>query len=148
MSTKDNRISFEARGHYPFTTPEGYFDDLTARIMKQIPEDTAINDFKVSSNSTAATGNTMASHTPASAISVSKTKSRKHLWSNITTVAASLVLIAMVAARLLSAPHSTENTAKQDTQQNSTESYNEELMNYAMMDNMDVYCYLSGEGGE
>lgn len=48
MSTKDKRISFEEKGKYPFFTPEGYFDDLTARIMKQIPEaDTAISSSKV-----------------------------------------------------------------------------------------------------
>lgn len=148
MSTKDNRLSFEAKGHYPFTTPDGYFDDLTARIMKQIPEDTAINDFKAGHDSAEATGKAKPLLTPASAAAASKNKSHKHLWSSITTVAASLVLIAMVAARLLSAPHSAESTAQQDKQQSSAENYNEALMNYTMMDNMDVYCYLSGEGGE
>lgn len=127
MSTKDKRISFEEKGRYPFTTPEGYFDDLTARIMEQIPDNTAKDNL--------------------TACAVSQPRHRQ-LWSNITTVAASLVLIAMVAARLLSAPDSPKQSAQSDAQQISTEDYNEELMNYAMMDNMDVYCYLSGEGDE
>ena len=130
MSTKDNRISLEGKGRYPFTTPEGYFDDLTARIMKQIPEDTATEDSKV--------------------IAISKTPPRRtDWWKNISTVAASLILIAMVAARLLSAPSETLQQAKQSESKDvSTDDYNEDLINYAMTDNIDVYCYLAGEGSE
>lgn len=142
MSTKDKRISFEEKGKYPFFTPEGYFDDLTARIMKQIPEaDTAISSSKVigingTRNTESAEHKIHASHT--------LMLKNGNLWKNITSIAASLILIAMVAAKLIATPDAPKQENQENTHYVSTEEYNEDLMNYAMTDNMDVYCYLSG----
>ena len=43
MSTKNNRILNPDGGRYPFKVSDEYFDNLTARIMKQIPEENAQN---------------------------------------------------------------------------------------------------------
>lgn len=50
----------------------------------------------------------------------------------------------MVAAKLIATPDAPKQENQANTHYVSTEEYNEDLMNYAMTNNMDVYCYLSG----
>ena len=47
MSKKDNRILNQECGRYPFKVSDEYFDNLTARIMAQIPEESAGKETKV-----------------------------------------------------------------------------------------------------
>ena len=110
--------------------------------MKQIPEaDTAISSSKVigingTRNTESAEHKIHASHT--------LMFKNGNLWKNITSIAASLILIAMVAAKLIATPDAPKQENQAHTHYVSTEEYNEDLMNYAMTNNMDVYCYLSG----
>lgn len=111
--------------HNPFTVPEGYFDNLTARIMEQIPE---------------------TSKTTLHTAELKPQKSRR--WIGWTVAAAACVA---VAALILNVPDSTtaDVTTKQvalldDDSYAYDEQYEQEVMEYAMVDNSDVYNYLAG----
>jgi hypothetical protein len=136
MSTKDNRIFNPNGGRYPFRATDEYFDNLTARIMEQI--DSVEQDVPENVE-------TVTSHS-AKLFSIHKNR-RRNLWISTISVAASLVLIATVALKFIPMPSSTpvEQQKAVTTVQYSPDNYNEDLMNYTMVDNVDVYYYLSSE---
>ena len=72
---------------------------------------------------------------------------RRNLWISTISIAASLVLIATVALKFIPMPSSTpvEQQKAETNVQYTPENYNEDLMNYTMVDNVDVYYYLSSE---
>ncbi len=127
MSTKDNRIFNPNGGRYPFRATDEYFDNLTARIMEQIPEDTP--EEEVSEKNT-------------KLIDIHRNR-RRNLWISTISVAASLILIATFALKFTPKPNTSPEQAEDMKAEYTTENYNEDLMQYAMVDNMDVYYYLS-----
>ena len=127
MSTKDNRIFNPNGGRYPFRATDEYFDNLTARIMEQIPEDTP--EGEVSEKNT-------------KLIDIHRNR-RRNLWISTISVAASLILIATFALKFTPKPNTSPEQAEDMKAEYTTENYNEDLMQYAMVDNMDVYYYLS-----
>lgn len=127
MSTKDNRIFNPNGGRYPFRATDEYFDNLTARIMEQIPEDTP--EEEVSEKNT-------------KLIDIHRNRWR-NLWISTISVAASLILIATFALKFTPKPNTSPEQAEDMKAEYTTENYNEDLMQYAMVDNMDVYYYLS-----
>ena len=127
MSTKDNRIFNPNGGRYPFRATDEYFDNLTARIMEQIPEDTP--EEEVSEKNT-------------KLIDIPRNR-RRNLWISTISVAASLILIATFALKFTPKPNTSPEQAEDMKAEYTTENYNEDLMQYAMVDNMDVYYYLS-----
>lgn len=127
MSTKDNRIFNPNGGRYPFRATDEYFDNLTARIMEQIPEDTP--EEEVSEKNT-------------KLIDIHRNR-RRNLWISTISVAASLIFIATFALKFTPKPNTSPEQAEDMKAEYTTENYNEDLMQYAMVDNMDVYYYLS-----
>ena len=127
MSTKDNRIFNPNGGRYPFRATDEYFDNLTARIMEQIPEDTP--EEEVSEKNT-------------KLVDIHRNR-RRNLWISTISVAASLILIATFALKFTPKPNTSPEQAEDMKAEYTTENYNEDLMQYAMVDNMDVYYYLS-----
>ena len=133
MSTKDNRIFNPNGGRYPFRATDEYFDNLTARIMEQIPEDTPAEDIPEKNTKF---------------IDIHRNR-RRNLWISTISVAASLILIATIALKFIPKPNASPEQTEDMKAEYTTENYNEDLMQYAMVDNMDVYYYLStGNMGE
>lgn len=121
MSKKDNRILNQECGRYPFKVSDEYFDNLTARIMAQIPEESAGKETKV----------------------ISIQRNRRNLWISTISIAASLVFVATIALKFISMPSSTP-IEEQTADVLIDNDYNEALMTYTMADNMDIYYYLAG----
>lgn len=129
MSNKENRILNESGAQYPFKVPEGYFDNLTARIMDHIPEEKQ--------------------ETPVISIAKHPSKSNSRKWFSAISIAASLALIAVISTKFINtnAPsNAIEQTANVENakEYSDIDSYNEDLMLYSMVDNGDIYDYLSG----
>lgn len=129
MSTQDNRILDKARGKYPFKVSDKYFDNLTARIMEQIPDE-SVDISKP--------------------LSPTETNSRRSIrwWLQGGSIAASLILIATVSLRLFNKEEAPDTPPMANIEYTSTDDYNEALMTYSMTDNFDVYYYLEGEEEE
>lgn len=137
MSTKENRTLNPDGGRYPFKVSDDYFDHLTARIMEQIPTETPEE---------------MSEPRPTLYIpkdkDVAETKKnrRRNLWIGSISIAASLILIATIALKFIPMPSSiSSDPTEERTAEYTEEDYNEALMTYTMVDNMDIYCYLSSE---
>ena len=126
MSKKDSRILNQQSGRYPFRVSEEYFDNLTARIMEQIPEEDAPAK-------------------DATQVDINR-KRRIYRWISVAS-AASFVLIAAVTLKFI--PLSTSTAKMEELVTEYTEDdYNEDLLTYTMADGMSVYGYLSGEDEE
>ncbi len=106
-----------------FTVPEGYFDTLTSRIMSNIPaEETKV---------------------------VSIGTRRRTGWMKWVGLAAACMTGAVVCINMLD---STDRTGEQPYANNTqsaygtySSDYQEEMLDYAMVDYNDVYNYLSGD---
>ena len=120
MSKKDNRILNQECGRYPFKVADEYFDNLTARIMAQIPEEAVVKETKV----------------------ININQKRRNLWIRSISIAASLVLIATIALKFIPMP-SSNNIEEQTADVWMENDYNEALMTYTMTNNVDVYYYLA-----
>ena len=136
MSTKNNRILAPEGGRYPFKVSDEYFDSLTARIMEQI--DSVEQEISEQKEEVPAQSTKL--------FDIHKNR-RRNLWISTISIAASLVLIATVALKFIPMPSSTpvEQQKAETNVQYTPENYNEDLMNYTMVDNVDVYYYLSSE---
>jgi hypothetical protein len=135
MSTKNNRIFAPEGGRYPFKVSDEYFDNLTARIMEQIDsveQESVGRDEEIPARS-------------AKLFHINRNR-RRNLWISTMSIAASLVLIATVALKFIPMPSSTPvEQQKASTTQYTQDTYNEDLVSYTMVDNVDVYYYLSAE---
>ena len=120
MSIKENRILNQECGRYPFKVSDEYFDNLTARIMAQIPEEAVVKETKV----------------------ININQKRRNLWIRSISIAASLVLIATIALKFIPMP-SSNNIEAQTAAVWMENDYNEALMTYTMTNNVDVYYYLA-----
>lgn len=139
MSTKNNRIFAPEGGRYPFKVSDEYFDNLTARIMEQI--DSVEQEIPEKAEEVPARS--------AQLFSIHKNR-RRNLWISTMSIAASLVLIATIALKFIPMPSSTpvEQQKAETTTMYTPDNYNEDLMNYTMVDNVDVYYYLAAEDFE
>lgn len=135
MSTKNNRILTPGGSNrYPFKVSDAYFDNLTARIMEQI--DSA--EQEVPENVKEVPAQT------AQLFHINKNR-RRNLWISTMSIAASLVLIVTVALKFISMPSSTPVEHQKAENHYTQDNFNEDLMTYSMVDNVDVYYYLSAE---
>lgn len=117
-------------GRYPFKpASDEYFENLTARIMERIPDD---NIAEQDSDETT------------KLIDIRRAR-RRNLWVSAISIAASLILIATIALKFLPKPTTATEQTNELTAEYTNDDYNEALMTYTMVDNMDVYCYLSEE---
>ena len=129
MSTMERKILDSKNHRYPFTVPDGYFENLTARIMEQLPEEPQ-EEAKESTK----------------LVNIQRGKQRRH-WLGIISIAASFTLLAIVTLKFL--PLSTSNTNTVElTAEYTDDDYNEDLLTYTMADHIDVYDYLSGDNDE
>lgn len=108
-----------------FTVPEGYFDTLTSRIMSNIPaEETKV---------------------------VSIGKAHKTGWLRWTGLAAACMAGAIIGINTFNHTESTNeqpytsNTQTTYSYSSYSNEYQEEMLDYAMVDYNDVYNYLSGD---
>ena len=125
--SKDKRILNQQSGRYPFGVSEEYFDNLTARIMEQIPEEDA-------------------STTDATVVDINRRR-RTFRWISIASIAASFVILVAVTLKFIPLSPSSANVDELVAEYTEDE-YNEDLMTYTMADGMAVYGYLSGENME
>ena len=110
--------------HNPFTVPDDYFDTLTARIMEKIPEQPSQK-------------------------SVELKPRRNKRWIGWTIAAAACVAIAIFFVNVFDTKTptaiSSQATAMLDTDDFSyDEQYQQDVLEYAMVDNNDIYSYLAG----
>ena len=107
----------------PMRVPEGYFDNLTQRIMDQLPE----------VEETATT-------------TVALNPQKRTRWIGWTVAAAACIALAvMVAPKLWN--NDTTLTGPETALVNDNDmdqQYEEQILEYAMVDNTDIYAYLSG----
>jgi hypothetical protein len=125
MSTKEIRKFNLDGGRYPFKVPDKYFDDLTARIMEQIPEEQ-----------------------PQKQVPSRVVPMRRNMWLTALSIAASLALIVTIALNVIPSPSGSTTPKETLTADYTNDDYNEDLMTYAMVDNMDVYYYLAAEDAD
>ena len=114
----------------PFTVPDGYFENLTARVMANIPEVEA--EEKVGKNN-------------AKIVSMEPRKSSR-TWMGWSIAAAACIA---VAALFITIPNKTNDVgvkqmAQTETSNSYDSEYQEEMLEYAMVDNTDIYNYLAG----
>ncbi len=136
MSIMDKKILNESGAEYPFKVPEGYFDNLTARIMDAIPEDDTEteknnNIISINANKKTETGGL----------------EKKRTWTKVLKIAASLAIVAAVSFKLI--PFLTDNSVDTNSQIASADyfeedQYSQDFMKYTMVDNSDIYDYLAG----
>ena len=134
MSTKNNRILAPEGSRYPFKVSDAYFDNLTARIMEQI--DSVEQEVPEKTEEVPAQ--------TAKLFSIHKNR-RRNLWISTMSIAASLVLIVTVALKFISIPSSTPVEQQKAESHYTQDNFNEDLMTYTMVDNVDVYYYLASE---
>lgn len=127
MSTKNNRILNPDGGRYPFKVSDEYFDNLTARIMEQIPDESVQDE--VLERKTRIIG--------------IRQRRRRNTWLSVVSIAASLVLIVTVALKFIPTSTTQDSPVNEQVMTYTDDDYNEDLMTYTMVDNMDVYYYLS-----
>ena len=114
----------------PFTVPDGYFENLTARVMMNIPEVEAEEK---------------ESESHAKIVSMEPRKSSR-TWMGWSIAAAACIA---VAALFITIPNKTNDVgvkqmAQTETSNSYDSEYQEEMLEYAMVDNTDIYNYLAG----
>lgn len=124
---EENKILQDMNKTNPFKVPEGYFDNLTRRVMDSLPEQENISRIPKKK-----------------AIVTTMTK-----WFS----AAAAVVVLLLCIKIF-VPDTTENTvpnaaatAKEEAPEQdfvSEEEYEIEVMRYAMIDREDIYSYLEG----
>ena len=126
---EDNKILNDMDRTNPFKVPEGYFDNLTRRVMDNLPEQ--------ESKKTTAKRQTVI-------VKMAK-------W--ISAAAAVAVLLICVKTFMPETKESATETTKVTVAKNndakepeyvSEEEYEIEVMRYAMIDREDIYSYLEG----
>lgn len=118
---EEKNIELRCGKKVPFTVPEGYFDNLTARVMANLPQENS------------------------NVISLNVGKKRSY-WKEITTVAAACIAGAIV---FINVHKSAENNFTADNQTVVyDEQYQQDMMEYAMIDASDVVNnYYLADGG-
>lgn len=120
MQKEDIKIRNQFGTENHFQVPEGYFDNLAASVMQHIPDDQA----KI-----------IKMQTPAW---------RRHIVA-ISAAAASVAAAVCLVFALESNPaHSPSHLAAQHTTMQQDNSNIDAMVNYTMLDNDDMYAYMSG----
>lgn len=111
----------------PFSVPEGYFEQLTERVMANIPETP-----KEEAGERSGKVVVMPSRRP-------------NRWIGWSVAAAACIAVAILFTSIpQSTAIDTKNTAKVSQQDQVDEQYEQDVIEYAMIDNSDIYSYLSG----
>lgn len=136
---KTNRImQASAHGQNPFSTPDGYFSSLQTRIMDRIrQEDSTKKQREIPSIKSEATS------TPSI---LTHTKQGRHLWVRLTAAAVFTGLFSVLGTMLYrhhldATPITVDNGTSMSASTNIE--YNDDLLDYAMLSNSDIACYLT-----
>ena len=120
MSNEEAYISnrFGKKNH--FTVPEGYFEQLTERVMSCLPE------------------------TPADANTATVTPLRPTLMRRLRPWLAAACVAAVIAGTTVYINRSISTTHSQDelADANVSDTYIDDAADYVMVDNQDIYAYL------
>ncbi len=123
----EKNIERLAKKENPFKVPDGYFEEFSARMSDVLPQ----QDYK---------------HIPPRA-----TSSRHQMWQYLVGAAATVCFAILGLTVYLSnvdkqqSSLSIASTSEINAPVNTTDSYEDEYVDYAMMDNMDIYAYISEE---
>lgn len=125
MITGEKDIINRCGKQNPFSVPEGYFDNLTARVMANIPaEETKV---------------------------ISITPAKKFSWKGWTSLAAACIVGTVVCVNVYNNKTSSIDSSKlmsnvtaSANEESYDEAYRQEVLNYAMVDYNDVYNYMTG----
>jgi hypothetical protein len=129
----------------PFKTPKGYFEELTSRVMKNIPYDdeTAPEPQPQERRET-----TRVAYLGHQTVTLAKRKNTSQLFIRWTSAAAASIALIFGAIHYFGSnnenPRSDSLTAF-STAEVYDDEYGEDLLSYSMMDTQDVYSYLSGD---
>ena len=119
----------------PFKTPEGYFDTLTQRIMENIPDEDEVQ------TEDSGTGKTRI-------VSLFKQNTFSRQFIRWTVAAAACIALVFIGIQVYNKDNDTRlanNEINSDNSEYFDDEYAEELLSYSMMDESDVYNYLSGD---
>lgn len=100
----------------PFIVPDGYFDQLTAKVMERLPQE-----------------NQQAQELPLA--------NRPHRW----RYAAILAVLCVLTATLFLGRDNQSGSLLQDENASVAYSYFDEVADYVMLDNSEIYACLSSE---
>ncbi len=127
MKDMERHIENIAGKGNPFRTPEGYFEDFADRFMAELPERTATE----SAENKAVAGT-----------------SRTKLLRMVAGIAASVcIAIGGTAIYMSQTDADMQNQLISDISFTDAEAevYESEMVDYTMMDNMDIYAYMADE---
>lgn len=124
MNTEERYIRNKAGNANPFRVPEGYFDSFPARIMESLPESEAVE--------------------------IPLRRSFAERFRPVMYAAACLLLAVFGTAIYMYESEMRPEKAgagvvASGSHTSGSSTYEEALADYAMMDNTDIYAYLSGE---
>lgn len=125
----------------PYRVPDGYFDTLASRVMSNLPDTSASADMP-------------AAETPRIVIP----QPRRRRWIGWSVAAAACVGAVLMLTSLprqeqdtpntqtakVSATTSSAATASSSSSSSYDENYEQEVLEYAMVDGSDIYAYMSG----
>lgn len=120
MITEEEHLIKQFGKQHPFRVPEGYFDNLTSEIMAKLPEQKA------------------------------ETVVMKPLWQRyvrtLAAVAASVAVVLVTVYTFTSRQNSSSNAMNASLTTEKSNSYTaiDEAVDYAMLDNEDMYAYVAG----
>lgn len=127
-----------AQGHNPFSVPDGYFSSLQTRIMDRIRQDASSKEQREipSTKSEVTSTHSILTHT----------KQGRQLWVRLTAAAAFTGLFSVLGTMLYrhhldATPITVDNGTSMSASTNIE--YNDELLDYAMLSNSDIACYLT-----
>ncbi|MCM1311688.1 MAG: hypothetical protein NC252_02145 [Roseburia sp.] len=124
MIKEEDKILRRIGKESPFTVPEGYFDNLTERIMDVLPkaENTLVADCR------------------------KKTRNASRQWIGWFSIAAACVACVVFFNIRSIEPERTAAVSDVYTDEyvEYDDEYQQDVMQYVMLGHEDVYCYLSG----
>lgn len=130
----------------PYVVPNNYFDSLASRVMACLPEET-VSESKSSKSAPVSPQQFQTAKSMKSRVGW-RIDRRYFTWAATTAAAACLVGAAFLLNPSQHIPQATapQATAHATVQDNYYEDqYSEEALDYACLDNGDVYAYLSGD---
>jgi len=132
MNDVENKIEKTFGKENPFSVPDGYFDNFTERLMAKLPEESNVVSMDTSRTS-----------------KTSPTTSTRRKWIGWVSAVAAIFVGAVFYMEFTQKTTGNSDTNMVNTTgvyANTAQSYDEyeEVMDYTLNDNSDVYAYLSG----
>lgn len=126
------------QGHNPFSVPEGYFSSLQARVMDKIKQEEEMS--RQAETAVTQGENTSMPFAPA------QTKTDKRLWMRLTAAAVFTGLFSVIGTMLYRQHQDATSLPSENVTSMSDITdldYNDDLLDYAMLSNSDIACYLT-----